>query len=110
VSRIHGNPEDYLRHVTTRDEAARLHDDLSETIDYDRRQPGSGRRVGELQTVLRQLEDQWDLVDHVFGETAGGKPRPGGLGPRGKSFKRSGRATTRPPPLFRADGAAGRGP
>jgi hypothetical protein len=95
VSRLHGNPREDLKHVKTRDEAARLHDDLVETLDYERRQPGGGPRVRELNQVLNELEDDWDLASKVFGDDGHGKPRREGLGPGGRRFKQSGRAVTR---------------
>jgi hypothetical protein len=98
VSIVTGDPRDYLKHVSTPDEAARLDDDLAETIARDgKRGPGrDDERLAELRAARKQLhKDHPEILERAFGETASGEPRPGGLGPSGKKLKRSGAAVTR---------------
>jgi hypothetical protein len=98
VSIVTGDPRDYLKHVSTADEAARLDDDLAETIARDEKR-GPGRddeRLTELRAARRELHKQYpEILERAFGETADGKPRPEGLGPSGKKLKHSGGAVTR---------------
>jgi hypothetical protein len=97
VTLVTGNVDDYLKHVRTPDEAARLDDDLAETIAQLKGQPAVPKaRIEALQAARRELHRKYpEILERAFGETAAGKPRPEGLGPRGEAHKRSGQAVTR---------------